>query len=242
MPHPNRGTDDKQKDIPRKTKVVQKQIIFGGCFMYQKPFRFVRNVLFAVLPISLLTGCAGATAETDFQPVLDPAYTVQAEMDYADGQQASLAITRCADGVWDMTFSEPPALAGVVLTFDGGAVSASYKGLSFTVPKSAVGAKTMLLYVTDVLDGFVGSEPIPCTQTDGGTWETSGECDGGAYTLTFSPDGKLSGLTLPSQPLTLTFSDYVCGETALPGTDTSETTTSAPAETSASLTETTAAE
>lgn len=197
--------------------------------MYQKPFFGVRNVLFA-LPLCLLTGCAGANAQTEFQPVLDPAYTVQAQMTYADGQQASLAVTRGADGVWDMTFAEPPALAGVVLTLDGGAVSASYKGLSFTVPKSAIGAKTMLLYVTGVLDSAAGADQLVCTQQEDGTWQTSGECEGGSYTLSFASDGKLASFALPAQPLEITFSDYVCGSTAPSGSTSAETTT-APAET-----------
>ena len=205
--------------------------------MYQKPILRARNVLFA-LPFCLLTGCAGANAQTEFQPTLDPAYTVQAQMDYADGQQAVLALTRCADGTWDMTFAEPPALAGVVLTLDGNAVSASYKGLSFTVPKSAIGAKTMLLYVTDVLDSAAVSDQLICTQQEDGTWQNIGECEGGSYTLGFSSDGKLASFALPAQPLTVTFSDYVCIGTEQ--TAAAETTTSAP-ETTLPQTDTTAA-
>ena len=206
--------------------------------MYQKPKLWARNVLFAALPVCLLTGCAGVTAESDFQPVLDPAYTVQAEMEYADGQKASLSASRGGDGVWDMTFTEPPALAGVVLSLDGDAVSASYKGLSFSVPKSAVGAKTMLLYVTEVLDGLAGTDPIPCTQSDDGTWETSGDCEGGSYTLTFSADGKLHSFTLPAQPLTVTFTDYVCSS-ALPAETTTGSTASAVPDTTSVTAETT---
>lgn len=197
--------------------------------MYQKPFWGIRNVLFALsLPVCL-AGCSGAKAETPFQPVIDPAYTVQAQMEYAEGQKASLSMTRCADGVWDMTFSEPPALAGVVLTFDGNAVSASYKGLSFTVPKSAVGAKTMLLYVTDVLDSMAQTEQTVCTQKDDGTWQAGGDCDGGSYTVSFAPDGTLAGFAMPSQPLTVTFSGYICGTADLPEQTAAETTTASAA-------------
>ena len=200
-----------------------------------KPFVWMRNVLLSALPVCLLTGCTGATAESDFQPSLDPSFTVTAEMDYSDAQQASFSLTRYSDGVWDATFSEPASLAGVVLTFDGSAVSASYKGLAFTVPKSAMGAKTMLLYVTDVLDTFEGAEAPPCTQAEDGRWSAAGDCEGGSYTVTFSADGTLAGFTLPSQPLTLTFSGYICNSSdAAPGTDTDEAPdTKAPEETTA---------
>jgi len=190
-----------------------------------RSFVLVRNVFLSVLPLCLLTSCAGANAETDFSPQLDPSFTVCAEMEYAESQQASLSLTRYSDGVWDATFSAPESLAGVVLTFDGNAVSASYKGLSFTVPKSAMGAKTMLLYVTDVLDGFAeeNAEPLPCSQLDTGEWSTAGDCEGGSYTLTFTAEGTLASFALPSQPLTITFSDYICNNsTAEPGTDTEE--------------------
>lgn len=200
--------------------------------MYRTPFSLARNVLFSVLPVCLLWGCTGGTAEADFQPVLDPSFTVQAQMEYADGQQATLALTRLGDGQWDMTFSEPSALSGVTLSFDGEAVSASYKGLQFTVPKSALGAKTMLLYVTDVLDSVSADPATAYLAQDDGTWSTTGDCDGGSYTLVFTSEGELASFSLPNQPLTLTFSDYVCS--SVPAETTTTANTPPPAETTTS--------
>lgn len=191
-----------------------------------RPYVFLRNVLLSALPLSLLTACGGATDPTEFSPTLDPAYTVIAEMNYAESGKAKLAVTRYSEGKWDMTFSEPTTLAGVVLSFDGEAVSASYKGLAFSVPKSALGAKNMLRYVTDALDAIEGSETLSCAKRDDGTWCTDGECSGGQYTVAFNEDGTLASFAMPSQPLTLYFSGYApASEGTKPAAPPAETTT-----------------
>ena len=189
-------------------------------------------LIFCVPACILLTACAGAEQSGSFTPKRDPSFSAQAEMEYADGQKAALELTRCADSLWEATFSEPASLAGVVLTFDGDAVSASYKGLAFTVPKSALGAKNMLLYVTETLDNAAAAEPLVCTQQEDGTWVNSGECAGGAYTLTFADSGEPLIFDLPSQPLKLTFTSYTV--TAEPAATTS------PAETAVAETTTAA--
>lgn len=198
-----------------------------------------RNALIFFVPACiLLTGCAGAEQSGDFTPKLDSSYTAQAEMEYGDGQTASLALTRCTDSLWEAAFSEPASLAGVVLTFDGDAVSASYKGLSFTVPKSALGAKNMLLYVTETLDSTAAADRLACAQQEDGSWRSSGECAGGAYTLTFADTGEPLIFDLPSQPLRLTFTSYtVNAESATDVTTTAAAVTGTTGTTAAESTE-----
>lgn len=193
---------------------------------------FLKNVLAFCLPIALLcSGCTEKPADAQFSPNLDPNFSVDAVMVYGDrSTEAAFTLTRYDAGAWDAAFSEPSSLAGVILSFENNAVSASYKGLSFTVPKSALPAKTMLLLVTDVLDSLTGLETIPCTAGENGSWEVSGESEGGSYTLTFSSDGMLNSFDIPSQPLVITFSGYTI-QNATPPTDGSTETT--PAETTA---------
>ncbi len=194
-----------------------------------KPIVFMKNVLLYAMPLSmlLLSGCGSAAAETPFSPKLDDAYSVQAEMTYQDDNEAKLLLTRYGDENWDAAFSEPSALAGVILSFEGDAVSASYKGLSFTIPKTALPAKSMLVLLIDVLDAIAEEESIPCTKNDDGTWTVSGETEGGNYTLTFQQDGTLASFSIPNQPLDIQFSDYhpnSTGESAVTGTaESSET-------------------
>ncbi|MCQ2407536.1 MAG: hypothetical protein MJ065_03285 [Oscillospiraceae bacterium] len=198
-----------------------------------------RNALIFCVPAVLgLTSCTAAEQATEFSPKRDPAYTTQAEMEYGDGQKAALELTRCTESLWEASFSEPASLAGVVLTFDGDAVSASYKGLAFTVPKSAFGAKNMLMYVTETLDN-AAAETLICSQQEDGSWINHGECAGGAYTLTFSESGEPLMFDLPSQPLKLTFTSYTVSPEAAVTTDpiaTSSTEAAAPMESTTTIT------
>jgi hypothetical protein len=169
---------------------------------------FMRNALILSVPF-VFCGCS-LKAQTDaFKPQIDPSYTVEAHMEYADNA-ADVTVTRYSAGVWDAEFSAPAALAGVLLRFDGNAVSASYQGLQFSVPKSAMPAKTMLIAVTDVLDSFEGMEALPCTEQEDGTWQNAGTHDAGHYTVTFDPSGTIADMEFPDQPLKMTFRNYHC--------------------------------
>ncbi len=210
-----------------------------------KPMNVMKRVMLLCFPMTLLfTGCTGAAAETDFAPRLDASYSVRAELTYGERDAtASCLLTRYETGRWDAEFSEPAALSGVVLSFDESAVSANYKGLAFTVPKSAMPAKAMLLLATDVLDALDGMESAPYAKGDDGTWCLTGESEGGSYTMTFDESGVLAGFSIPSQPLEIVFSEYCVGN-GMPSTETTsaETTTSASAATDASGTTATTTE
>lgn len=211
-----------------------------------KPLDFLRNTLFLTIPVCIvLSGCTAAQPETDFAPQLGESYSVEAEMSYGDDQTAQLTLTRMGSGLWEAAFADPATLAGVILTFDGNAVSASYKGLEFTVPKSALPAKNMLVLATGALDAIASAGQIPCTQQEDGTWTTAGESEGGSYTMTFTVTGEPAVFDMPSQPLRLVFSDYklITGSTdgTSSGTETTVSTFASASETSVGKTDTTAA-
>lgn len=170
---------------------------------------WLRNALvFCVPACLLLTSCSPAQSGGDFSPQLDESYAVQAEMEYAEGLSAQLSLTRYGSELWEAAFTEPASLAGVVLTFDGNTVSASYKGLEFTVPKSALAAKNMLLYITDALNAAAAADQLPCSRLEDGSWVCSGDSDGGCYSLSFAENGQPLRFELPAQPLTVSFSAY----------------------------------
>ncbi len=174
----------------------------------------------------LLTGCNAAKQESSFSPQLHSAYSVQAEMTFGDGGTAALTLTRSQAEQWEAAFSDPPALAGVILTFDGNAVSASYKGLAFTVPKSALPAKNMLSVTTEILDAIGALDEIPCAEQNDGTWVGSGESSGGSYTVTFTGSGEPVSLEIPSQPLHIQFSGYsACSDGGTSASGADQTTT-----------------
>ena len=173
-----------------------------------KPLYFLRNALLFCIPACcLMSGCTGGT-QTPFTPKQDNAFTAEAELEYGSGQTASLTVTRYDKAQWEAAFTAPPSLEGVVLEFDGNAVSASYKGLAFSVPRSALPAKNMLVLAADALDRAAETAPLTCTEQSDGTWSYAGESDAGSYTLTFSADGTPAVLEMTAQPFTIRFSGY----------------------------------
>ncbi len=156
-------------------------------------------------------------------------------MTYGDGAEAELLLTRYEEDHWDAAFDQPQSLAGVVLTIEDEAVGANYKGLAFTVPKSALPAKAMLLLITDVLEELWDEETLPAIANEDDTWTVSGESEAGSYTVTFLSDGTLAAFSMPNQPLDVVFSDYkasgVTTTSTDEGSDLTETTTSTTAAT-----------
>ena len=192
-----------------------------------RPMTFLRNALFVCVPACfLLSGCSRPQSAAEFSPKLDGTYSVEADMEYGSGQSAVLTVTRYDKGVWEAAFSEPESLAGVVLAFDGSTVSASYKGLAFSVPKSALPAKNMLVQATDALDTAAAAPPLSYTQQDDGSFSCSVETESGTCTLTFSEAGEPAAIEIPSQPLKIRFSAY----TPLTAPEVSAAETAAPAE------------
>ncbi len=207
-----------------------------------KPFVCMRNVLLCcTVPITLLMcSCdSGGGTAAEFTPKLDESFSVRAEMTYGDDNTTELLLTRYAEEHWDATFETPSSLAGVVLTMEDEAVSANYKGLAFTVPKSAMPAKAMLLILTDVLEELIDEETLPATTSEDNTWTVSGEAEAGSYTVTFLADGTLAGFSMPNQPLEVVFSDYKASAVQGSTTATGETTTSDSTTTTSTTTTTT---
>lgn len=165
-------------------------------------------LIFSVPACFLLCGCTLGQKTADFEPKLNGAYTAEAELAYGSGQTASVSVTRYGKAQWEAAFTAPASLEGVVLQFDGNAVTASYKGLQFSVPKSALPAKNMLVLATDALDLAAETVPLPCTEQSDGTWSYAGESEAGSCTVTFSGSGEPLSVEMPAQPFTLRFSSY----------------------------------
>lgn len=176
-----------------------------------KPLKCMRNALLCcAVPMSLLLcSCDGGNGSAaDFSPELDASFSIRAEMTYGEDNSAELLLTRYEEEHWDAAFETPSSLAGVILTIEDEAVGANYKGLSFTVPKSALPAKAMLLLITDVMEKLMDEETLPATHNEDSTWTVCGETEAGSYTITFLADGTLAGFSMPNQPLSIAFSDY----------------------------------
>lgn len=130
-----------------------------------------------------------------------------------DKLNAEGTISRLGDGEWEAEFDSPNTLSGVKLTFSEGNVGASYKGLEFSVPKSALPVKAMLLQLIEAVDTNAHNEELKGSENEG-MFEVSGSLEGGDYTLKIDENGNISSFEMPNNLLYISFSDVRASETA----------------------------
>lgn len=164
----------------------------------------------------------------------------QAEVSISlDRLQAEGIVKRFGSGAWEIEFSSPNTLSGVKLEFSEGNTSASYKGLSFSVPQSAVPVRAMMLNLIKAVDENAKLEELKGEEKDGNL-EISGELEGGKYLLIVDKDGKLIGFEMDNNKLKMTFAELTLIDEKAPSA--SGTTTESPEETTAEATGETATE
>jgi len=147
-----------------------------------------------------------------------------------DRLEAQGEIKRYGEGVWEIEFSEPNTLSGVKLEFSEGNVLASYKGLSFSVPQSAVPVKAMMLNLIKAVEDNAKLDELSGEESDG-MLKISGSLDGGDYTLTVDGNGLLSGFEMPNNKLSMKFSEMKTAEITIEQATAAETSVAVTAET-----------
>ncbi len=184
----------------------------------------------------LLTSCSApsVSGKTSCENGLNKAFSTKVELTL-DRLSAEGELKRFGDGEWKINFSEPNTLSGVELSFSEGNVTASYKGLSFSVPKSAVPVKSMLVNLIEATDKNADADELSGTENDG-LVEISGSLEGGDYKLIVDKEGNLNAFEMPNNSLKMSFSDV--REISVATSDE----TSVCEETTAEITETTAVE
>ena len=156
-----------------------------------------------------LSGCSKPGGEASAAQKLGGSFTTEMTMQMEDWTAAG-TLSRLGDGAWSVAFAEPSTLAGVVLDFSGGEVTASYKGLGFSVPQSAMPAKSVLSQMIQVVDELAQQEEITGKEQDGCV-SVEGDLEGNPYTLTLTENGDLSGFTMENFDTTLTFTQFQSG-------------------------------
>jgi len=123
-----------------------------------------------------------------------------------DRLEAAGTLKHTAAGDWEAVFDTPSSLSGVTLSFSrtDGAVTASYKGLTFSVPKSAFPVRAMLLCLISAVEENAAPEKLSGTEQDG-MLTVNGRLDSGDYTLTADADGLLSRFEMPGSKLDIRF-------------------------------------
>lgn len=185
--------------------------------------------IFAALCMSAVLlgayGCGVQPPSGNVNNRMDGAFTTELTITTADSETKG-TLARYGNDAWSVTFTEPAALDGVKLDFLDDEVTASYKGLEFSVPQSAQAVRTMLAELMDIVDDMALEPEIVCKQNEDGA-VCEGEIDEGKYTLTFDKDGIPKEFSLPPYGLTITFDTFTENGSSTP----SETTSTAEAST-----------
>ena len=152
---------------------------------------------------------------------------------------AAGTLKRFGDGMWEIEFDSPNTLSGVKLSFGENGVEASYKGLSFSVPQTALPVKAMMLNLISAVDSLAKNEELSGSEKDG-LLEIEGKLEGGEYVLTVDKDGKIVSFAMPNNDLMITFSEVTEISDSQTGTQPSTENTSAVQATEAVTTHTAA--
>ncbi len=168
-----------------------------------------RLVSFAVILLMTLTMFACSSpikSETSRKNGLNCSFESSVNITI-DNLDAEAVLKRFGEGLWDIEFSSPNTLSGVKLEFDSGNVSASYKGLDFSVPQSALPVKSLMLNLIEVIDSNARLEELKGTENDN-ILELNGSLDAGEYVLSVGKDGKPVSFEMENNNFKIIFSDF----------------------------------
>lgn len=185
--------------------------------------RVVYSVLTGAVVLSM-TACSGGGADGTVSVSLSDPYSMTAEFTCGE-LMGTAALSYLGDDAWEAEFSAPDSLAGVKLSFLDGNVTASYKGLTFSVPQTAIPVKTSLGQLFDVLEDAAEDGTVSCKIKDD-SCVIEDSVDAGEYTLTLDKNGTPLSFAMPNQCLEMTFSGFSGGtaQTTAAGATTAEST------------------
>ena len=180
---------------------------------------FFKYFMLAMPASAILTGCI-STPATEISSVPDClAGSFSSEIHIISGENEFNADITKSDKIWNAEFSQPSTLSGVELVFEDGMVSASYKGLAFSIPKDALPVQSALQNLILVSDNL---EALNCETSDDEDSNTSdikctvendlcsikGNIDNGEFELITDKQGIPLTFTMENFNLTIEFSNF----------------------------------
>lgn len=181
--------------------------------------------VFISLCVLTMTACSTPMkSSTKRQNNLNSSFTAKMNVSL-DKLNAEGTVTRISDGKWEAEFESPNTLSGVKLSFEENMVKASYKGLDFSVPKSALPVKAMLSNLIEAVDTTARQTELSGSE-DEGLFYVTGSLDGGDFSLALDSNGNINTFEMPNNLLKIGFSEVNASASFTPAmTDTSAITT-----------------
>ncbi|NLK70903.1 MAG: hypothetical protein GX286_05620 [Clostridiales bacterium] len=168
-------------------------------------------LMLVVISILTLSACGKVgKVKKEIKPKLDSSFSCNVKMKYGD-LLSEAEVKRFGNGAWEAYFSQPNTLAGVKLMFMDDEVTASYKGLSFSVPKSALPIKSMMSNLFSIIDETAAKDTIEVIN-DKEYMVIEGRTEQGDYEIKLDKEtGLLNSFEMPNLDLVIEFSDFAFG-------------------------------
>lgn len=165
------------------------------------------SLFFCALLFFTMTACNFGKPKETAAPDLNRLFTCTAEIRYDDFEM-SAELKRLGDGMWEVEFSAPKTLAGVKLSYSEEAISASYKGLSFSIPKDAAPVKAIFTMIFQTIDKSAAMPELPFSEEDG-VLVFEGKNDYGKFFISTDKEtGDFIGFNMPDYELEVKCGDY----------------------------------
>lgn len=178
-------------------------------------------IFLSIFLIISMCACSSGGKNVKFSPKLNEPFVVTAKIQYGD-QESDASFRKYSKANWDIEFSSPNTLSGVILSYRDDKVDASYKGLSFSVPKTALPIKSIISTFIDVADSTADLPEIEATEKEG-LMIIEGETQQGKYTLKLDNSGGLSEFSMPNLELKIVFTDFHVDSSDIPESTQAET-------------------
>lgn len=178
-------------------------------------------IFLSVFLIISMCACSSGGKNVKFSPKLNEPFVVTAKIQYGD-QESDASFRKYSKANWYIEFSSPNTLSGVILSYRDDKVDASYKGLSFSVPKTALPIKSIISTFIDVADSTADLPEIEATEKEG-LMIIEGETQQGKYTLKLDNSGGLSEFSMPNLELKIVFTDFHVDSSDIPESTQAET-------------------
>ena len=178
-------------------------------------------IFLSVFLIISMCACSSGGKNVKFSPKLNEPFVVTAKIQYGD-QESDASFRKYSKANWDIEFSSPNTISGVILSYRDDKVDASYKGLSFSVPKTALPIKSIISTFIDVADSTADLPEIEATEKEG-LMIIEGETQQGKYTLKLDNSGGLSEFSMPNLELKIVFTDFHVDSSDIPESTQAET-------------------
>ena len=178
-------------------------------------------IFLSVFLIISMCACSSGGKNVKFSPKLNEPFVVTAKIQYGD-QESDASFRKYSKANWNIEFSSPNTLSGVILSYRDDKVDASYKGLSFSVPKTALPIKSIISTFIDVADSTADLPEIEATEKEG-LMIIEGETQQGKYTLKLDNSGGLSEFSMPNLELKIVFTDFHVDSSDIPESTQAET-------------------